>query len=93
MLILFKPRQTGEELKTDTENWDRAFANQLILLVARYDVILKLLHYYLLLPPYSSIISVLFLESRLRHFLPFHAVYTLPVEPSAPCIQHNIKLI
>jgi hypothetical protein len=44
MLTLFKPRQTREELKTDTENWNRAFANQLVLLVARYDVILKLLH-------------------------------------------------
>jgi hypothetical protein len=63
MLTLFKPRQTGEELKTDTENWDRAFANQLVLLVARYDVILKLLHYSLPLPPYLSILSILFSEN------------------------------
>jgi hypothetical protein len=63
MLTLFKPGQTGEELKTDTKNWDRAFANQLVLLVARYDVILKLLHYSLPLPPYLSILSVLFSEN------------------------------
>jgi hypothetical protein len=63
MLTLFKPRQTGEELKTDTKNWNRAFANQLVLLVARYDVILKLLHYSLPLPPYLSIISVLFSDN------------------------------
>jgi hypothetical protein len=67
MLTLFKPRQTGEELKTDTENWDRAFANQLVLLVARYDVILKLLHYSLPLPPYLSILSVLFSENFQNH--------------------------
>jgi hypothetical protein len=63
MLTLFKPGQTKEELKTDTENWDRAFANQLVLLVARYDVILKLLHYSLPLPPYLSILSILFSEN------------------------------
>jgi hypothetical protein len=67
MLTLFKPGQTGEELKTDTENWDRAFANQLVLLVARYDVILKLLHYSLPLPPYLSILSVLFSENFQNH--------------------------
>jgi hypothetical protein len=67
MLTLFKPRQTGEELKTDTENWDRAFANQLVLLVARYDVILKLLHYSLPLPLYLSILSVLFSENFQNH--------------------------
>jgi hypothetical protein len=63
MLTLFKPRQTGEELKTDTENWDRAFANQLVLLVARYDVILKLLHYSL-----GSLPATLFINSKCTIF-------------------------